>query len=474
MRFEDEIARAIRHQYATDSKGTKTEAELPAVQEAVCSAISSSSYNFANAEYKVLTQSGGKKRFVKQYPDIYSPESILCQCIKQILDKTFKIKYPNRNKSIRALFDVLKAIKQMADFTIIKYDFKDYFNSVSVPYVYEKYIKSKLTGRFESDLVRKFASETRYAYAGFSTSNVISEIIAQQFDTAVRLAFAGKRVLFFERYIDDSIIIINEHIDEAECRRLLHDILSEIFHDKSICVSPRCKTKFNEAKFVYISHRGLAANPRTPKTVDYLGYEFIVENNNQTGRKKDKTKIKYGITQAKRDKYEKRIDEIINLYTSQSINGTTNADYQNLELLRHRIAAFTSRVVYQSKKFRLTVWKVKGFISNYGELRYLLETSLIDAATKDFLQTMVENAFHRASIPVPYFINGAAGKSGYNLYENMKTNKTLLFVENIGYSKSALERVCLQIGISLIDKNGKQRGYGNLVRDYLINLKVGY
>ncbi len=135
MQFHNEIARAVRHQVATDTTTTKTREEIKAIESAVISAVSSLEYDFSKSESIVLNQEG-KKRLVKQYRNIYSPESILCQCIKQILDRTFRIKYPNRNRTIRTLFDTLRAVKQMAEFTIIKYDFKDYFNSVSSSYVF--------------------------------------------------------------------------------------------------------------------------------------------------------------------------------------------------------------------------------------------------------------------------------------------------------------------------------------------------
>lgn len=468
MRFKDEIIRAVKHQAATDTEPTapKTEEEIEAIAEIVRSSLPSLSYDFSKSDSIVLNQDS-KKRFVKKYPDIYSPESVLCQCIKQILDSTFRIKYPNRNKSVRALFDVLRAVKQMADFTIIKYDFKDYFNSVSAPYVFEKYIGEKLADRFAADLIKKFVMETKYAYAGFSTSNVIAEIIAQQFDIAVRLALTDKGILFFERYIDDSIIVINEHIESSKCLALLQNTLSMVFHDNTVSASPKCKTKFNSTKFVHISCRNLNA---TPKTVDYLGYEFAFIKDSH-----NKVEISYGITQAKRDKYNSRIDEIIGLYKESMMpTGLPNPDFQNTELLRHRIAAFTSRTVYQSRRFKSIVWKTKGFISNYGELRYLLDSSLIDNTAKDFLINMINDAFSRATLRLPYFIDGAAGKSGFSLFENMKRNRTLVLVEHIGYSKPALVKLCSQVGINPIDKNGKQRGYGNLVREYLIKLKVGY
>lgn len=475
MRFDDEIIRAVKHQAALDdTQPQKTDDELNKIIKAAQSAASSGTYDFNTSTSQVLTQVGGKKRYIKQYADCYSAESILCKCIKQILDKTFHIKYPNRNKSVHSVFDTLKAVKQMADFTIIKCDFKDYFNSVSARYVFEKYIKEKLPDRFEADLIDKFTKQTKYTYAGFSTSNVIAEIIAEQFDSAVRLAFADKGILFYERYIDDTLIIINEHVEEAECRHILNVALKSIYHDERIKSKPKCKTRFNFSKFIHVTHRELMAIPNTVKSVDYLGYEFLFVYT--PGVKKDNgIVLKYGVTEAKRKKYIKRLQKLIVLFTHERIDGVANPDYNNIELLRHRIAAFTSREVYQSRRFRQTVWKTKGFISNYGELRYLLETDLIDGATKDFLKGMVIDAFTNAGFnTLPFFIRDSCEKSGYNLFENMKKNKTILFVDRIGYSEPALKRLCSQVGVSLTDRNGKNRGYGNLVRDYLIKVKVGY
>ena len=87
---------------------------------------------------------------------------------------------------------------------------------------------------------------------------------------------------------------------------------------------------------------------------------------------------------------------------------------------------------------------------------------------------MIEEAFIRASITVPHFVISSKGKSGYNLYENMKENKTLLLTEHIGYDYNSLVKLCAKIGISDADRNGHRRGYGTLVREYLIKTKVGY
>lgn len=460
MQLDKEIERAVRHQVAIDTQTTKSPEDVTFIIEDAKKALNNSTYDFSKFDSIMLHQNG-KKRYIKLYSDLYSPESILCQCVKQVLDRTFKIKYPNRNRTIKSLFAILSAVKQMSDFTIVKFDFKDYFNSVSTMYLFEKFLKHNLLNRLETDIIKDFSYKTKYAYAGLSTSNAMAEIIAKHFDNAVRQALVSKGVLFFERYIDDSVLIINEHIDEKEIKNILQTALDTIFHDDVIKSVPKCKTKFNNSKFQYISKRMLST---VPKPLDYLGYEFWLSSNS-----KGSIEIKYGITQDKRNKYSKRMDKFIECYTDSA-----HPDCGDLELLRHRIAAFSSREVYLSKRYRSNIWKVKGFISNYGELRYLIGTGLIHDDTEKFLDNMIIEAFARASIAEPYFLKGAKGGAGYNLLENMKVNKTILLVNHIGYDYNSLVKLCNQIGICAFDVNGKRRGYGTLVRDYLIRVKVGY
>lgn len=131
MSIKKEIDRAVKLTAALNGNTTpKTPAEQDQIVLTVEEAVRNSAFNFNNATSAVLSQDG-KKRLVKRYTDLYSPEHILCQCIKQILDRTFKVRYPNRNKISHDLFATLTATIQMADFTIVKFDFKDYFNSIS-------------------------------------------------------------------------------------------------------------------------------------------------------------------------------------------------------------------------------------------------------------------------------------------------------------------------------------------------------
>ena len=461
MSIEKEIERAVKRTIALDKDTPpKSAAEQEQIISDIKDALNNSTFNFENSKSLMLNQSG-KKRLVKQYDNLYSPENILCQSIKQILDRAFKIKYPNRNKTTRTLFSVLSAAIQMSDFTIVKFDFKDYFNSVSSIYVFEKYLKYNILDRHEIDLIKAFVYSTKYAYAGLCTSNAIAEIIAGYFDEAVKQMFFSNGIIYYERYIDDSILILNEHMEETEVKEKLETVLLNIFHDETI-KAPKCHTKFNKKKFKYISRRNIL---KGNCSVDFLGYEFWLSANG-----KAKIEIKYGITDDKRKKYEDRIDKLIASYTDPS-----SPDYNKMELLRHRIAAFSSREVYMTKHFRSNIWRVKGFISNYGELRYFLDTGLIETNTEQYLKNMIDDAFDRAKIDKPYFLMGGAKLNcGYNLYGNMKANKTILLVDRIGYDYKSLVALCKQVGINSTDANGKRRGYGTLVRDYLIKIRVGY
>ena len=463
MKLVDEITRALNHINAQtkiiDIENKKDEDEINLIAQRVLSDFKSNIFDFSQASPIILKQ-GNKKRLAKRFFNDFSTENILCQCIKQILDREFKIKYPNRNKISKALFNVIGTIKHMSDFTVVKFDFKDYFNSISSVYVYDKIIKTNLSDRFENDLVNKFVAETKYAYAGLQTSNVISEIIGKLFDEEILKHFSSCGLIFYERYIDDGIIVLNEYLPEVKCKEMLLNAINEIFHDDFIQSIPTCTTKMNVQKFKYISRRNMIATQKYD--VDFLGYEFILKKQGHI------TKIQYGITDVKKIKYKKRIEEIILLFSNVS-----SQDYNKLELLRHRLIAFSCREVYITKKFKSNVWKVKGFISNYGELRYLLNTGLVEVDTENFLKDVIYDSFNRLGVAHPYFLKGD-GKNAYSLYHNMLHNKTLLFEPHIGYSEIALCNLCKKIGVSLTDSLGKKRGYGTLVRDYLIKTKVGY
>ena len=431
----------------------RSEKAISDIVDAAEVAFINSTYDFGNYT-RMNLQQDDKQRIVMMYPP-FSPEDILCVYLKRVLDRKFHITYPNRNNYMRSVFDTVCALKDMSDFTIYKFDFSDFFNSVSSIYVYQKYIQDKGLERFNAELLKRFVYDTKYTYAGLNTSNILCEIIAKEFDELLMQKLSKSGVILYKRYIDDGIVIFNRYISKDDCLKNVNEAIKSIFYDSVEANIPSCKTKVNSSKSAYISRRLMTVGLYS---FDFLGYEFEMSNKVVDGN--EKITIRYGITQKKIDKYSKRIADIVKDYATDPNN--------NMELLRHQVKAFTHRSVYRINRYKSTLWKSKGFISNYAELRYRMD--YLTPQTERFLKTVVYKAFSDNGVKMPYFLKGTADESVYSLYNNMKEYRTLLFVEKIGISKETLQKMCAQVGVN----NSTDKEYDGLVRDYLIKVKVGH
>lgn len=428
----------------------KTKAALKTLIDATNNSYLDKTYDFSQFVNITLKQAD-KTRNVKLYKP-FSSEEILCIYLKRLLDKTFHIKYPNRNVFMRSTFDLINSLKDMHNYTIFRFDFSDFFNSVSSQFVYEKYIKNQIHERYQLDLLSDFVNKTNYAYAGLNTSNIICEIVAKKFDETLLNKFANKGVILYKRYIDDGLIIFNEYISKDECQEIVNKSINEVFYYPKIPDIKQCKTKLNTSKTKHIAKKDLVSV--TSDAFDFLGYKFVLKINSA-----GKTEMQFGITQKKIDKYTRRINTIVQEYAK--------SDDKNTELLRHQIKAFSHRTVYRVNRYKSIIWKNKGFISNYCELRYRMNH--LTPETEKFMKDVIIKAFSENSIPPIYFMRGNKQESIYNLYNNMQKYRTLLFVEMIGISLETLKKMCTQVGIDINNKT-----YNELVREYLIKVKVGH
>ena len=106
MRLKNEIQRAVRCLNANALVNAKiSDAKIETHINQTIADLQSNSFNFSKYDSIIIRQ-GAKQRHVKLYK-LFSTENILCQYMKQILDRRFKVKYPNRNKAVHTLFDFL-------------------------------------------------------------------------------------------------------------------------------------------------------------------------------------------------------------------------------------------------------------------------------------------------------------------------------------------------------------------------------
>lgn len=380
-------------------------------------------------------------RLVTQFDDL-SVENIILLHLKHQLRKSFNVSFSNRNKVIEELFDKLRVSKSLKDLTLVKFDFKNYFYSVSTRYIYDNYIQNSNLSREDKDYIDSLCASNPYCVAGLPVFNYFIEMISSDFDKILRAKLAQYGLVYYERYVDDAVVILNKYIPKKEVREILDATILDIFK----CKDTLNKVRLNENKFVVINRRYL----KKDCNFDFLGYEFFLKN--------DLEKIKVGITKRKRSKYQEKVNKLIK-------DNFKPGNKLSEEIVRHMIKAHSSRVVYfaPSAKHR-GVWVSKGIIANYNKLKDY--PSDIDRETVKFLKNIYFVAFKKAGYSVPHYLNNPR----YNLYSNLLANKAMIFNELIGTSKDTLLKSISKTGLP----TSPLKDYNYLVKDYLIHIKIGY
>lgn len=422
---------------------TLTEDEINDWSEACRNAIQNETYNFSSFTKEVYSQSG-KKRVIYSFPKL-SVENMLSHYLKQQLDRAFHIKYASRSKIINLLFNTLVATKNMNDFVIVRADFKSFFDSVKSEYVYEKYIMSSIIKREDRQLLEKYVENFKYCYAGLCLSNGMTEIVCKDFDIVLKAKLSEYGVFFYERYVDDMLIMFNNYISEDRIKKIIRETIIDVFGSCPVRLSS------GPGKFSYISRRNLVPS----QSFNFLGYEFyILRKDNEI------IDFEYGIAEKKRIKYSNMIGRAFINYKRT----------KNDEVFRQQLKIFSSRVVIARQILGSNFdWLTKGVIANYNELQNVCDH--LNNDTKMFLSDLFYKLLKKYDIKRPYFIPKRTSneESVYNLYSNMKRNRSLLFEESIGVPKE----VVLE-WINKIDPSYSSYGkdYYRIVVEYLEMIKI--
>lgn len=422
---------------------TFTEAEIDYWSEQCKNAVEYGSYNFSVYNREIFTQRG-KKRVIYSFPT-RSVENMLCHYLKFQLDKAFQIKYASRSKIINLLFNTLVATKNMNDFVIVRADFKSFFDSVNSKFVYDNYILPSILKREDKQILKKYVDTFKYCYAGLCLSNGMTEIICRKFDIVLRAKLSEYGVFFYERYVDDMLLMFNNFISENKIRSIINEAVQEVFDTCPVRLSD------GPGKFSYISRRHLSAR----QSFNFLGYEFSVLKSAS-----DQIGFEYGIANKKREKYSNIIERAF-----------VNYKYtRNEELFRQQLKLFSSRVVVARQLMGSSFdWLTKGVVANYNELRHYCNH--LDTNTRVFLKDLYYQMLNRHRIKRPYFIAKRSNTedSIYCLLSNMNRNRTLLFEENIGIPKKVVLKWIHKID-PLYSGHGKD--YYRIVIDYLEKIKI--
>ena len=367
------------------------------------------------------------------------------------LKNEFNIVYPDRDKIMELSFNLIDSLPFLDNYTIYKFDFKDFFNSVKIQRVYDDYIEDCNLYSYEKELILKLAKKYSKCVQGLPVSNVLIEIISREFDERIKAEFSENGLVFYKRYVDDCLLIFNHRVDKHVIEKIIDKCRISTF-GRTVLLSPS-KT-FYQTKY------------DGDTMFDYLGYSF---NRCYWGIGKKKYHyFEFGITNSKIDKYKNRLDAMFTAYETD----------KNERLLLRRIQYYDSRVVFYnyegSKYVNKNTWDVRGIINSYRMLRrYVIldqdnikegvagvkKPYRIQKATYKFLNYYIKEKRAFMSI-VPQYLQGK-GCFDHNLWNGFIKNKSIVFQPNIGWSNDFLSNRLVEIGGSPLHKS-----YYEKTRDY--------
>lgn len=420
---------------------TLTDTHLENLTDDIYNKIIADIFDFSAYNFELFTQQN-KKRKIYSYNRL-SVENVLCHYLKKQMDRIFDIQYASRSKIMNRLFNTLPVIKNMNDFVIIRADFKSFFDSILTEYVYEKYIRQSLMRRGDKEILENYIKNFKYCYAGLCLSNGFAEVICRDFDNHIMARLEKYGIFFYERYVDDMLIMTNSFVSESKFLEIIDETIAEVFGRSPV------KINMGTGKFSYTTKRNLLQSNR----FDFLGYDFNMKYDYK------KINFEYGIAEKKIKKYTNIIEKAFLEYRKTG----------DVEKLRHRLKLYSSRVVIarslESSNFD---WLTKGVVANYNELRYRMNELSED--TEKFLRTLYFHLLKKYDCKRPYFLTNRDDENSiYNMYSSMLRNRTLVFEKNIGISQDTIVEWIKKIEPTYLPLG---KDYYRIVLDYLSFVKI--
>lgn len=357
-------------------------------------------------------------------------DSHLMQYYQKVIQKTYKIKYPDRSTIMSELLNIIPDIQKLYKYTIYKFDFEKFFYNISLNKFSSEIENSTLLRPSEISFLKNYILSykkyenppnltlPRYCLRpGVGLNNALIEMLGKKFDFLLRSEFADKGLIYYARYVDDGILIFQENLEEKDIKPIVQRVMKSCFGDQ---------IRLNERKSLLI--------PECKDNFDYLGYQFDLSNSS----------FMFGIAELKLDKYVKQIENIINEYKT----------IKRLDLLLLKLDIFYKRVVFYSsgKTSYYTRWKVRGISDSYREIKRFMSKKevqkVITKRTLDLFGSEITSIFTRKNMTLPHELKVQI--EGGKFINNFKENKAVILDKHIGYSYDTLRKK-----VEILCKNNK-------------------
>ncbi len=234
-------------------------------------------YDFSNYNKYVLVQKN-KKRLIVNYlrrNEILTLETVLDMVVRNSIREYYNCGGTNRKKIKRKICSSINKIKN-DDFTIILCDFKKFHSTVSNEYVYEKYIRRLNLTSEEHKILKQRCSLFPYCLTGNCLTEMFCRVLLRDFDRAIKKYFKPHNIVYYQRWVDDCIIILNKQVNKEKVLKIL-DKCVKILKDERINKNLKFpnRVKLNKNKFVHI-----LSSDKEVREFKFLGKTYLLDENN--------------------------------------------------------------------------------------------------------------------------------------------------------------------------------------------------
>lgn len=410
MEILNEVIKLVRKDFL--SKNVKAEKQQE-ILDKIIEQYNNKSINFAEKlRFKTIV-SFGKKRRVAFIKDKFSLENYLIKYLSIYIEKITNTSLYDMKIANLKLINYLKQLNS-DEFTMVRFDFKNYYNHLSMEYIYKKFIQKYDLKKEEQKLLELFASQVPYCFAGLPTSNVCAEIMNANLEVALTEKYNKISNCLCLHFSDDFNIFADKTISKEKVMEIIESTIFEVYHDKNIIVKNPNKEKIHTSgdKFVYLTKKDL------PKSFYFVGQMYtIFKNYNEVD-------FRFGSYNTALQSYKDNLKSLIWEYKN-------NIPAQKVILELH------------SKKVAYKPNANSNLITNKfnGQTRCLkFAKEKIDENTTSFLKNVYKSCYNELNLCLPYFLKNKHSNK-FDVYNNIVAGKSIILKENC-LSFARLKSMC--------------------------------
>lgn len=364
--------------------------------------------------------------------------------IKQILEPLVEKEMRDINGMTEKFMRRLMA-NRMGLFTIVKFDFKDFFPSISLRYAYEFFIKDKINEKYHP-LFENYVESVKYNLQGLPPSSNFAAVMAKAMKEEIFAFFKIDGLTDCFYYDDAFVMLFKKRVNHIYIKFGIEECVKNVFNKKnSFKYQNKVKVNNDNEKYVYLNDEKL------PCSFSWLGYKFGITYGWQG--------IGMTIDFA---------DEMIE-HLRQKIFEAVRLNYPDTEKLRLMLYSSTRNVVTKIEKqgqdnrnVSITPFKFYKNLVKYKEL--------IGENTVRFLQGVVIDAFRQQTIALPYYLYDQKIESGYNIWHNLFSHRAIVLNKKFGWSYPKLYNILKKH--TNLDLHNKP--YSELAKIYIDNFVIKY